>query len=83
MDNRVQNLAALSGLTNLTYVDLRYNLVDWFGPGPALTVIQTLQGRGVNVDYNPQSAGAIFLVAPERLTGTRFRLRSTARPARF
>lgn len=62
--NNVRDIAALSGLTNLSGVDLRYNLVNWFGPNPALTVIQTLQGRGVNVEYDPQQAGAIFLVAP-------------------
>jgi hypothetical protein len=63
-DNRVQDISALSGLTNLTYIDLRYNLLNIFGPNPTLTVIQTLQSRGTTVDYNPQSAGAIFLVSP-------------------
>jgi Leucine-rich repeat (LRR) protein len=67
--NNVQNIAALSGLTNLSYVDLRHNLVDWFGPSPSLTVIQTLQGRGVTADYDPQQPGAIFLLSPARTDG--------------
>ena len=67
--NKVRDISALSGLTNLSYVDLRYNLVDWFGPNPSLSVIQTLQSRGVSVDYNPQQAGAIFFLSPAQAGG--------------
>ena len=71
-NNNVQDISALSGLTNLNYVDLRYNLLNWFAPNPTLTLIQTLQSRGVIVDYDPQQAGAIFLVSPMQLGGGQF-----------
>jgi internalin A len=68
-NNHVQTLSALAGLTNLTYADLRQNLLDAFGPNTTLTTIQTLQTRGVNVEYDPQQPGAIFLLSPERTSG--------------
>ena len=61
--NLLTNIAALVDLLQLQTVTLYANHLNVSPGSPALTVIQTLQGRGVTVDYLPQLGPALNPIA--------------------
>ncbi len=65
--NRLTNLVPLQNLPRLTDVDLRLNLLDVGSNSPAMTVIKTLEGQGVFVNYLPQRGPPTFVVRPNWL----------------
>ena len=69
-------------MTNLTYVDLRYNWLNTNPGSAAMTLIANLQARGVSVDYEPQNEApaTIILSAPAWLGGSQFRFAITSAP---
>ena len=81
-DNNLQNITLLSGLTNLQDLDLRLNLLDINTGSPAMSVIETLQGRGTSVNYDPQKTAptAIELSAPTWLGVDQFQFSITSDP---
>ncbi|MCV9884481.1 leucine-rich repeat domain-containing protein [Metabacillus halosaccharovorans] len=61
--NNISDLSALEGLNNLYYVGLNNNALDLSEGSPAMTVIQGLVDRGVDVEYvNYDSEGYVNVV---------------------
>lgn len=81
-DNHVQNIDALAGLTNLNYVDLRHNWLNTNAGAAAMTVIATLQGDGVTVEWDPQDVAPtpITLSQPAWLGAAQFRFTISSEP---
>ena len=68
LDLRGNNVAAitpLSGLTNLTQLDVSRNDLDLAPGSPAMSVIAALEGRGAHVSYRPQHACVSKLAVPD------------------
>ena len=60
--NRLTDLAALENLPSLSGVQVAGNLLDLSDGSVTMSLIQNLQGRGVNVNYLPQNQPPSILV---------------------
>lgn len=63
--NLVTNILALYGLPTLSAVDVRYNLLDTAPGSLAWAVVNSLDARGVDVDYLPQRAAPVVRIASD------------------
>jgi len=52
--NRLKDIEGLLNLPALSYVDVRLNLLEVTAGSPTMTIIASLQARGVTVDFLPQ-----------------------------
>src|SRR5206468_8940716 len=62
--NRITNIIALQNLAQLSGVDVSLNLLDLGTNSSAMTVVESLQGAGVDVEYLPQREPPVIEVRP-------------------
>ncbi len=60
--NLLTNISCLTNLAQLSYVGLRYNLLDTVNVAEAMSAIEELTDRGVQVLYEPQRTAPIIQI---------------------